>query len=377
MTDKENVWGIPPVSRRAVLGLGGATLLTMADKGWAAVGKTPGPRLQSLGYVVAPGDKLDVWSEWAPKVYGLQLSDRSAGTRVFRMDDHQYRLAIDQGARVATYGWEVTDGAALDALAARLEAGGVKVARGSRALASQRGVRDLVTFTDPAGNGVEIFHGPALATFQPARSMGGFRTGALGMGHAVLMVQPALFEKVTTFYRQLLGFRTSDFTTVKGTRVVEFMHINPREHSLAVIANPDNRNQLHHIMLETQFMDDVGHAYDIVLKDYQKSIVLTLGRHINDMMTSFYVRTPSDFLIECGWGGLLIDPERWQAAELTAGGSIWGHQLMKDGQPADASFLPPPAERALRAPLQVWGENFEANHRPREQTEVLLTEPLR
>jgi hypothetical protein len=93
-------------------------------------------------------------------------------------------------------------------------------------------------------------------------------------------------------------------------------------------------------------------------------------------MTSFYVRCPSGFLMECGWGGLLIDPEKWQAGEMTAGGSIWGHTLMHDGKPVTDTFLPPSPNRALRAPLQVHGRNYETAHRPAAQNEVLLVEPV-
>ena len=36
---------------------------------------------------------------------------------------------------------------------------GVKVARGSRALADERRVKDLIVFADPIGNRLEVFHG--------------------------------------------------------------------------------------------------------------------------------------------------------------------------------------------------------------------------
>jgi 2,3-dihydroxybiphenyl 1,2-dioxygenase len=372
-----------PTSRRELLGLGAAAVLsTLAGKSWASVGGSPNRGVQSLGYIVVPGQDLDAWSLWAPKVMGLQLSDRSATTRVFRMDDYEHRFAVDQGAQTPTYGWEVADGRAMDAMAAGLEAGGVKVTRGSRALAAQRGVNDLVTLSDPAGNCVEIFHGPARASapFKSARSMRGFRTGALGMGHCALAIPTALFESTSRFYRELLGFRVSDFSTVDGKRVVEFMHINPREHSLVIVAGSmipggNDRAQLGHIMMEMQYLDDVGQSYDIVTKDYYNSLFLTLGRHNNDLMTSFYVHTPSGFLIECGWGGLLIDPKRWQADELPLV-SIWGHQMMQDGKPVKSPF-PDPAVRALAAPLQVYGENYQSNHRPTRLSQVLKMEPSR
>lgn len=42
-------------------------------------------------------------------------------------------------------------------------------------------------------------------------------------------------------------------------------------------------------------LDDVGQGYDLVLMDRERTVV-TLGRHSNDLMTSFYTRTPSDYL---------------------------------------------------------------------------------
>jgi 2,3-dihydroxybiphenyl 1,2-dioxygenase len=378
MSDIEKSGSALLTSRRGMLGLSAAAAaLTLAEKTWATVDSSSGRGLQSLGYVVVPGQDLDAWSLWAPKVMGLQLADRSATTRVFRMDDHAYRLAVDQSAQAPTYGWEVADGRAMDAIAAGLEAAGVKVTRGSRALAAQRGVKDLLSLSDPAGNSVEIFHGPARASmpFQPARSMGGFRTGELGMGHVGIFMPAALYDSTSKFYRELLGFRVSDYrTAADGKRVGEFMHINAREHSLVIGAIGD-RTQLHHIMMEMQFMDDVGQSYDIVTKDYYNRIAATIGRHNNDLMTSFYVRSPSEFQIECGWGGLLIDPKRWQAGEWPLTGSIWGHQMMQDGKPVQRAGTQ--TERPLATPLQVYGENYETHHRPTRLRDVLRTEPLR
>lgn len=378
MSDLEDRGSAPLTSRRDLLGLGAAAAaLTLGDNAWATVDSSPGRGLQSLGYMVVPGQDLDAWSLWAPKVFALQLSDRSATTRVFRMDDYQYRFAIDQGAQGPTYGWEVADGRDLDAMAARLEAGGVKVTRGARALAAQRSVMDLITLSDPAGNSVEIFHGPARASmpFQPARTMRGFRTGALGMGHVACFVPLAIYESMSKFYKGLLGFRVSDYREVDGKRVHEFLHLNPREHSMVIAAIGDH-TRLHHVMMEMEFMDDVGQSYDIVYREYYNRIAATMGRHNNDLMTSFYVRSPSEFQMECGWGGLLIDPKRWQEAEWPNSGDLWGHQLMLDGKPS-TSVLGAPTERPLAAPLQVYGANYETHHRPTKLRDVLKTEPLR
>ena len=101
------------------------------------------------------------------------------------MDDRKQRVIIhtDEDEGPSFYGWEVADAAALDALAAHLEKNGVKIARGSRALAEERRVRDLIVFADPVGNRLEAFYGAEIASdpFKPGRSISGFRTGPLGM----------------------------------------------------------------------------------------------------------------------------------------------------------------------------------------------------
>ena len=105
----------------------------------------------------------------------------------FRMDDRRQRVVVnaDGGEGAAFLGWEAADGAALDALAARLEQGQVGLWRMPAALADERRVKAMIRFEDPAGNVLEAFHGAEIASdpFRPGRAISGFRTGPLGMGH--------------------------------------------------------------------------------------------------------------------------------------------------------------------------------------------------
>ena len=78
-------------------------------------------------------------------------------------------------------------------------------------------------------------------------------------------------------------------------------------------------------------------------------------------MTSFYCKSPSSFMIECGWGGREIDPPNWQPVEMFDGPSLWGH---------DRVWLPPEdrevaremrmraAREGKRAPVQVMEGNY-------------------
>jgi 2,3-dihydroxybiphenyl 1,2-dioxygenase len=288
----------------------------------------------------------------------MQLVDKSRGALALRMDDRKQRVIVsaDGGEGLGFYGWEVADAAALDALAAHLEKYGVKVARGSRALADERRVRDLIVFGDPVGNRLEAFHGAEIAAepFKPGRSISGFRTGPLGMGHAVLTTER--LDEVVPFYTDVLGFRLSDY--ILRPFKAYFFHINPRHHSLAFIDT--GTNGVHHLMVELCYLDDVGQAYDLALRK-PETIGTTLGRHTNDEMTSFYSRSPSKFLVEYGWGGRSIDSDSWTPQERVDGPSLWGHDRMwlsaeKREEARDMRIGV--AEAGGRVPLNVMDGNY-------------------
>ena len=59
----------------------------------------------------------------------------------------------------------------------------------------------------------------------------------------------------------------------------------PRHHSLAFIDT--GKNGIHHMMFEACYLDDVGQGYDLALRK-PEMIATTLGRHVNDHVTSFY-----------------------------------------------------------------------------------------
>src|SRR5438552_10366394 len=150
-------------------------------------------RVEALGYVGVRARELGDWASYGQNMLGLQRVDKTRATMAFRMDDRKQRIIVhaDGGEGIYVFGWEAADAPALDALAARLEASGTKVARGTRALADERLVRDLIVLDDPLGNRLEIFHGAETTTdrFVPGRAISGFRTGPLGLGHVVLNVE--------------------------------------------------------------------------------------------------------------------------------------------------------------------------------------------
>ncbi|MGB8397749.1 VOC family protein [Bradyrhizobium sp.] len=314
--------------------------------------------LLGLGYAGFGSADLDDWRQFATGLVGLQAVERGNSLLAFRMDDRKQRIVIDrampEGARF--FGWEVADADALDELAARLEEAGVAVTAGPQALADARRVLGLISFHDPAGNRLEAFYGAEIddTPFRPGRSISGFRTGPLGLGHAVLSVEH--IDPMMAFYVDVLGFGLSDYMQ-KPFRAY-FFHVNARHHSLALIET--GRNGMHHLMVELFSLDDVGQSYDVALSEPDR-VSVTLGRHTNDLMTSFYARSPSSFMIECGWGGREIEPKTWQPFELRDGPSLWGHERLWL-PPADREVAREMRMRAAaegrRAPVQVMEGNY-------------------
>jgi 2,3-dihydroxybiphenyl 1,2-dioxygenase len=293
---------------------------------------------QALGYVGVRAKDLGDWASYGSGLLGLQRIDKSRSTLAFRMDDRKQRIivAADGGEGIGFFGWEVADAAALDAIAAHLERNAIKVARGARALADERHVKDLIVFNDPLGNRLELFHGAETTAepFRPGRSISGFRTGPLGLGHVVLNADTAeTIDKLMAFYRGVLGFRLTDY--YDHPFVARFLHLNPRHHSLAFIQT--GKNAVHHIMMELFSFDD--------------------------FITSFYSWTPSAFMVEYGWGARSIDVATWQAFERKEGPSMWGHDRVwlskEDNAKARALRLKNAAD-GFRRPVQVMDGNYQA-----------------
>jgi 2,3-dihydroxybiphenyl 1,2-dioxygenase len=279
----------------------------------------------SLAYLGVRTADAKAWASFATDRLGMQSVDRGGGFAAYRMDDRLQRLMVCQedGNALAFMGWQVSDAADLDYLAARVEALGIRVTAGSRSICDQRGVDNLVYFIDADGNQVELVYRPHCTDdpFIPGRPISGFTTGAYGMGHAVLNVRDV--ATLLPLYRDALGFNVSDYGLTPYP--MYFFHVNGRHHSFAMIGS--GATGLHHFMVEYNNLDDVGQGYDLAQQDEDK-IAYTLGRHTNDYMTSFYSHTPSGFFVESGWGGRIIDPVAWQPHETTCGPSFWGHERL-------------------------------------------------
>ncbi|WP_433621555.1 VOC family protein [Nocardia sp. CA-120079] len=287
--------------------------------------------ISSLGYVRVAVSDPDAWRTFAFDVIGFAEGTGPDPEAIYlRMDEHVARLVLVPGEtdRVLAIGWEVRDHRALAAARAAVEKAGIEVTALTVAEADARSVEEAITFRDPAGTTVEIFHGPVLDHSPVVGKYGNrFVTAGLGLGHAVLPV-PDL-DGAFHFYADVLGFLPRGAFRLHtppeyGPVRIRFLGVNQRHHSLALIPSGGQEGSgLVHVMVEVDSLDDVGRALDRVNKaGYHLSS--TLGRHTNDKMISFYVRTPGGWDLEFGTEGMLVDENTYTAEEMTAD-SYWGH----------------------------------------------------
>ncbi len=288
--------------------------------------------VSQLGYLGLSVRDLNQWEQFAAQVLGLQPNGYDPDGALFlRMDDYHHRVIVHPTGNddLAYIGWEVATEEGLEAMAAQLERAGVSVTAGTAEEAEARRVAGMIKFTDPSGIASEIFYGPLVSfdkPFQSPRAISGFKTGDQGLGHFVVSVDD--FDRSLHFYRDVLGMRISDFVNISPVPKVKikvgFFHCNPRHHTLAFAQMPGMSRRLHHFMLQLQSLNDVGMTYDLC-QAQEVPIVMKLGKHTNDHMVSFYLRTPSGFNVEYGWGAREVDDATWQVQVHTTG-SIWGHQ---------------------------------------------------
>jgi len=290
--------------------------------------------ISQLGYIGIGVQDTKAWEEFGPSVLGLEVSERlDNGTLYLRMDEYHHRFIVEpnEGDDLVFAGWMAPTLNDLNQTELRLKAAGVVVEEGSPEECAYRKVRRFITFKDPSGIRTEIFYGLhvlAGSPFHSPRSITGFNTGEMGLGHILVTARNEKeAEEADRFYREILDFRISDYivrTKPDGEESkLFFYHVNSRHHSFAFGAIPAPK-RLTHFMIEAKSIDDVGLTYDLC-KRLNIPIQQDLGVHSNDRMFSFYLRSPSGFSVEYGWGGRHVDDSNWVVQSHNTG-NVWGHQ---------------------------------------------------
>ncbi|MHA3791137.1 VOC family protein [Sphingomonas sp. YL-JM2C] len=283
-----------------------------------------------LGYIGIGVQDAGAWERFAGDILGMEWADDGEGDRSYlRMDYWHHRIVMhhDGSDDLLYSGYRVAGPDEFEAMQRQLSDLGIDYRLGTSEEAHERRVLAVLKLRDPGGVPVEIFHGPEVdgaRPYRPGRGMHGrFSTGAGGLGHIVIRDNGP--DASYQFYTRALGMRGSVEARIPlpngAIQQPTFLHCNERDHSVAFGAGP-MRRRIHHLMVEVDSQDDVGLAYDLVRKA-EVPLLMTLGKHANDDMLSFYVQTPSGWFLEYGSGGRKAN----QQSEYCTRDS-WGHELV-------------------------------------------------
>jgi catechol-2,3-dioxygenase len=124
-----------------------------------------------LGYVVFGVSNLAEWRDFAASILGLEVCEEAGEpNRLYlRTDYWHHRIVLEQDGSddLNAAGLRVAGVEEFAQMRDRLKGAGVAVTACSAEEAAQRRVLDLMRMTDPAGNPIEIFHGPLIEPHKP------------------------------------------------------------------------------------------------------------------------------------------------------------------------------------------------------------------
>jgi 2,3-dihydroxybiphenyl 1,2-dioxygenase len=276
-------------------------------------------RIKSLGYVGCKVSDLNAWERFLGSAFGLtNLTKDSSGIHRYQIGSHEQWLEFEQSSSDALgyIGWQVHSREDLESLAAKLKERRIRCSWGDEEQRARRGVSELLLLSGPDDVRTELYVGPVKRAASPPPSQ-------LRLAHVVLASEDR--RASVEWYGAVFDFKVSDHIFWDGVEA-SFLRCNPRHHSLALTNRVGDMRggDLGHFMLEAGSLDEVGRAYDAV-KSAGVPLAFTFGRHSNDAAISFYVYTPSGWLVEYGYGGRIVDDPSWQP-RLYDAPSIWGHQ---------------------------------------------------
>jgi 2,3-dihydroxy-p-cumate/2,3-dihydroxybenzoate 3,4-dioxygenase len=132
-------------------------------------------RIDQLRYVRLGTRDLPAAVDFAERVLGLQLVDRSDDAACFRSDMRDHTLVFFLGEPTErAVGFEIHGQAQFEAAVAELSRNGLEAAVGTQEECAARKVRALASFRDPGGNVIELVLRPLHSGWRyfPARDAG-------------------------------------------------------------------------------------------------------------------------------------------------------------------------------------------------------------
>lgn len=246
--------------------------------------------MHDIRYVRIGSDDLDASVTFGTEILGLELAGRDKTCAYLRGDsrDHNVCFLRGQAGRHAV-GFEMRCAADLSAAGARLQNSGVPVRWGSVAECEQRRVGNMLSFTDPTGNQVELIADPAAdqAPYRPSRA-----AGIEAFSHVGLRTADAPRDE--RFWTGQLGAKVSDWIGDAALLRIDDVH-----HKIALF--PSSFPGIQHVNFQVGSMDDIMRSY-YFLTGRNVRIVFGPGRHPTSGACFLYFQGPDNIIYEYSWG---------------------------------------------------------------------------
>jgi 2,3-dihydroxy-p-cumate/2,3-dihydroxybenzoate 3,4-dioxygenase len=273
--------------------------------------------LEQLRYARLVASDLNLAADFAQRVLGLELIDRTAELATFRSDFRNYTLAFATGDRaVQSVGLEVRYLDDLDAALEELRQLGILAGRGSAEDCALRKVRDMVWFTDFSGNRIELVVRPLNSGWRyfPSRDAG-------ICGLADVIMRSVDIEKDLSIWSGILGAQVSDWA---GDAV--YLRFDDAHHRIVLF--PAARPGVLSVEYAVEDINLLMRNY-YVLRDLQVAVMHGPGRRPASEQLFLTFAGPSDVYFSFVAEGAVLDAERPRPRQFPAGPAglcSWGSE---------------------------------------------------
>src|SRR5436190_3487569 len=269
-----------------------------------------------------PQESLEFFTE----IFGLEVTANSGNSTYLRCwgDFFHHSLQLTEGPQPALghIGWRSQGPEQLAAAVERIEASGRGLGWEGEAVGHGAAYR----YRGPGGHVQEIFWDveryvapPEKRSTYPSRPQAISRVSAAPrqLDHVTVATKDPLGD--SAFYRDVLGYRHTEYTVLKDAPEVCFFSMvttNEKSHDLGLGLDPSGvPGRIHHFAFWVDTVEDVLRVADVLL-EAGHAIEYGPGRHGMGEQTYLYFREPGGIRVEVNSGGYRIyqpdlEPVRW------------------------------------------------------------------
>ncbi|ASK34976.1 VOC family protein [Alloalcanivorax mobilis] len=253
--------------------------------------------LHDICYLRLGCQDLDQMVDFATRILGLELRERTDTHAYLRGDDSTYNLCYIQGdADYDASAFQLRTLDQLDDAERQLSAEGFAVHRGTPAECEERHVEAFIGFTDRNDNRLELVyrHHRTGVRYFPARDAGITEFGHFGLHSRDI-------ERDLSFWTAFMDARISD-------RIGEgaLLRIDEVHHKIALF--PSEKSGIQHVNFQVAGIDDVMRSW-YFLKENDIPIVFGPGRHPTSTAMFIYFMGPDNRVYEYSAGVKRITDE--------------------------------------------------------------------